>query len=50
MAKPQIPPNTIFLKWGRLQLVASGHLAISAVLTLGALGALARGGRAFGWW
>lgn len=50
MAKPGIPPNTIFLKWGRLQIAASGHLAISAVIALEGLAVLYFGGRALGWW
>ena len=50
MAKPKIPPNTIFLKWGRLQLVASGHMALSAVLMVGAFAVLAMSGKALHWW
>lgn len=50
MAKPQIPPNALVLKWGRLQIAASGYLAISAVLMLGVFGAFVLSGKALGWW
>jgi hypothetical protein len=50
MAKPEIPPNTLFIKWRTFQIVASGHMAIGAVIILGALLTVYLVGKGLGLW
>jgi len=50
MAKPDIPPNTLSIKWRTFHIVASGHMAIGTVLAIGAFGLLYLAGKGLGWW